>query len=133
MGSCGCGEPNGLVRLRGPGETWYGVEIYPGCRDCGSNPALAIYTMTEGEEYAWDEWEHVPVAEFNQYGMWGREVIDQTKLIAAFEEWLGADNDLDGDDEYDPPGAVHDFVREGELGRVISDTLRGTETEGRNG
>jgi hypothetical protein len=127
MGACGCGDSNGLVRFRGPGRTWYGLEVYPGCRDCATDPALAVYTMAEGDDLGWDFWEDVPAAEFDRHGMWATPLIDLTKLVAAFEEWLG-DTDLEEDDGYDPPGAVHDFVHEGEVGRVIADTVWPTPT-----
>jgi hypothetical protein len=129
MGSCGCGEPSGLVRLSGPNGTWYGLEVYTGCRDCGTDPTLAIYTMVEGEDYVWDEWERVPEIVFGEHGTWFLPLLDQQKLVAAFEEWLGADDDLDGDDGYDPPGAVHDFVHEGEVGLVMDATIRASLTD----
>ena len=58
MGACGCGDFNGLFKFKGPGKSWYTLEIYGGCEYCDTpigviltkfktTEALAVFGIAE--------------------------------------------------------------------------------------
>lgn len=128
MCECGCGDTRGLVRFPARGRgMWYVLEVYPGCTDCGTDWALAVVRVKEGEEFGQALLDETPVGEFGAYENWGAKILDTRVLQRLYMEQLGSD------DEFDPdPFALEEFVRQGGLIDTFRETRR-PEQEGENG
>ena len=55
MGECGCGMDLTTYRLPAPDGKFYAVELYPGCVECSTGPAVYIRHVNKS---VWD-WEEV--------------------------------------------------------------------------
>ena len=134
MCECGCGETNGLVRVPGPEGVWHIVEVYPGCRDCGTDWALGLVEAREDDEW-WGFYEHVPVVEYNDLRMWGRPILKLAVVQRLFQEEYGSAAMGDGadayPDSYTPEDAMSDFLSGGGLRTAHHESLRERDDERR--
>lgn len=122
MGQCGCTEGLDGKRFAGPEGITYVLEIYQGCRDCGTPAGVAVKSFASaGEDTFW--FEGLPLAVFRDYqgaesaGAPGSEfvqaIVDPEDVLGKLKEagsgasvtldgcqWAFADflDDIDGDD-----------------------------------
>jgi hypothetical protein len=119
MCECGCGELRAMAKLRAPGGGWYAIEVYPGCRDCGTGWALGASKIAAGREEEEYLLENVEEVVFDQYGTWGRPILDTDVLLDQFAKDVGGDDDL-GEANF----ALQEFVDHGGLQAVFFETRR---------
>jgi len=109
MGQCGCGNFNGIARIKAPNKTWYVIQIYPGCRYCDTSAGVLLHQMTSKElKEDWD-CEDLPVLEVSPYGLnipvlHYNEVAKQT--VESLQDWV------DDVDDYSFRDAVHKISQE---------------------
>jgi len=114
MGACGCGDGSGLgVRFKGPGKTWYIIEMYLGCRDCQEYPGVRLWSCEEDEDDPfWHDIKHMPVINITvePYGIPTFNMVD---LRAGIRE-------LYGDQHVHERETLEDFVEEDLFGLLTA-------------
>lgn len=71
MGECGCGATNLLAKFPGPDGVMYGLEVYPGCRYCGTPIGVVMHRFDPSAKHGEDMEEFffgVPDMPFQGYG-----------------------------------------------------------------
>ena len=123
MGECGCGNTNIQLKFTGPDGVVYGIQIYPGCRECGSPAGVIIYrfdTKNDPDAAMWLE--GAKDVQWNPYGTTLADgadlcipVLDPDKLkkaMVAFSKDQTVSTNPDDDADYEPVGFVEDAVDE---------------------
>jgi len=59
MGSCGCVDGFGDVKFQGPGDSFYTLAVYPGCRYCDEAPGFILSHIKKEDPY-YDELRDIP-------------------------------------------------------------------------
>ena len=121
MCECGCGELHPIAKLPAGDGSWYLLEVYPGCQDCGTSWGLGVTLIRETD----DEWEYhrsVPTAEFGPYGNWGTQILNTEILKKLFMESTGDDDDLS-----ETNFAFSEFVSRDGLRSVFHETRKHAE------
>lgn len=123
MCECGCSERLGLVRFPAmKARTWYVIEVYPGCTDCGTHWGLAVVLADEQEEFGEILIRETPVGEFDQYSQWAARILDTTVLRQLYKAELWQD-DEDSPDAF----AFDEFVNRGGLIDAFHKTRNGAD------
>jgi len=104
MCQCGCSDGGPDYKIKGPDNTWYGIRIYAGCRDCDSPIGIDIFLLTRENYYFFDVKE-LPVLQFFD-NMSSIPVLYPRQLIDA----MNADGLTIDEDEYSE-GDVSDMMR----------------------
>ena len=117
MCECGCGEFRPLVKLRVAGG-WVGIELYPGCENCGTGWALGATFVRDGSEEAEYLLDGTPDMVFDERGQWGLPILDLDVLRRLFAEYAENGDDPDGEANY----ALSEFLSRGGLRQVYHET-----------
>lgn len=120
MCECGCGELNPIAKIAAGDGKWLMLEVYPGCRDCGTSWQLTIQEFAEDDEWDADLVERTPTAELSEtYRQWGVPILDTQILRKHFAQERG------DDDEFSETNfALEEFISRGGLIDVFHETRR---------
>jgi hypothetical protein len=93
MCECGCSSRGPDFRFAGPQGLTYGLEIYPGCKDCEAPIAVAITRYTR-EDFEMFGLKHVPLLKFKNndsaHPILHPRLLE--KMIAKWIEEVGYDD-----------------------------------------